>query len=56
MLAGAFTSTPGENDEVITIYEIFDDDGQGFATPVYQFEWPTITDPDGTVREFIYVY
>ena len=27
--AGSFTSTPGVNDEVITIYEIFDDDGQG---------------------------
>jgi hypothetical protein len=51
--AGSFTSTPGVNDEVITIYEIFDDDGQGYATPLYQFEWPTITDPNGTVRDFI---
>ena len=52
-LAGTFTSTPGENDEVITIYEIMDENGQGFAVPVYQFEWPDITDPQGEHRDFI---
>ena len=32
--AGAFTSTPGSNDEVITIYELASDDAGTYATPV----------------------
>jgi acetamidase/formamidase len=42
-----------ENDEVVTIYEIQEVDGQSYAIPQYQFEWPTITDPNGTVRDYI---
>ena len=48
--SGTFSSTPDKNDEVITIYEILD---KGFATPLYQFEWPIITDPDGVIRDYI---
>ena len=33
--AGAFTSTPGSNDEVITIYELASDDAGTYATPSY---------------------
>ena len=51
--AGAFTGTPGESDEVVTIYELYEEDGESFATLAYQFEWPTITDPGGTVRDYI---
>lgn len=52
--AGNFTDTPDSNDEVVTIYEIFDKgDGSGLATPLYQFEWPVITDPMGIERNFI---
>ena len=45
--AGAFTSTPGSNDEVITIYELASDDQGTYATPSYAFKWPTLTDPEG---------
>ena len=51
--SGTFSSTPDKNDEVITIYEILDNKEQGFATPLYQFEWPIITDPDGVIRDYI---
>ena len=53
--AGSFTGTPDENDEVITIYEIVVDDGDGmsYAVPSYQFMWPTITDPEGVTRDYI---
>ena len=51
--AGAFTNTPGQNDEVITIYEMVKEGDTPYAVPLYQFEWPTITDPNGTVRDFI---
>ena len=39
--AGAFTSTPGSNDEVITINELASDDAGTYATPAYAFKWPT---------------
>ena len=51
--AGTFTSTPDKNDEVVTIYEILDIDGASYAVPSYQFEWPVITDPNGTTRDYI---
>ena len=53
--AGSFTGTPDQNDEVITIYEIVTDDGDGmsYAIPSYQFMWPTITDPEGVTRDYI---
>jgi len=51
--AGKFTSTPGDNDEVITIYELINDGGTYYATPDYQFHWPELTDPDGVTRDFI---
>jgi acetamidase/formamidase len=51
--SGSFSSTPDKNDEVITIYEIFDEDGNGYAVPAYQFEWPSIFDPQGTLRDYI---
>lgn len=51
--AGSFTGTPEENDEVITIYELVEEDGMSYAVPLYQFEWPVLTDPDGTTRDFI---
>lgn len=47
-IAGSFTSTPDQNDELVTIYEVLDENGQGFAIPTYQFEWPIITDPVST--------
>merc|ERR1719316_2158024 len=51
--AGKFTSTPGDNDEVITIYELINEGGTYYATPDYQFHWPELTDPDGVTRDFI---
>ena len=51
--AGAFTSTPGSNDEVITIYELASDDAGTYATPSYAFKWPTLTDPEGVERDYI---
>jgi acetamidase/formamidase len=52
--AGNFTGTPGKDDELVTIYEIVDDtSGASFAVPLYQFEWPTITDPMGVERNYI---
>jgi len=53
--AGTFTGTPGSNDEYITIYEILQDldSGNAYAVPSYQFEWPTITDPNGVERDYI---
>jgi hypothetical protein len=47
--AGSFSDTPGNTDEVVTIYEI-----QGnYAVPAYQFEWPAFTDPNGVERDYI---
>jgi hypothetical protein len=51
--AGDFTKTASSNDEFVTIYEIFDEDGSGYAVPSYQFEWPVITDPEGVERNYI---
>jgi acetamidase/formamidase len=51
--AGKFTNTPGDNDEVVTIYELKQEGGSYFAEPSYQFMWPTLTDPDGVERDFI---
>lgn len=53
--AGSFTDTPDENDEIITIYEMIHDatDGKSYAVPLYQFEWPVLTDPNGTLRDYI---
>jgi hypothetical protein len=51
--AGTFTNTPGSHDEMVTIYELVEEDGKAYAVPSYQFEWPVITDPDGTRRDFI---
>ena len=51
--AGAFTGTPTMNDELVTIYELVEENGRGYAVPSYQFEWPVITDPTGTTRDFI---
>lgn len=48
-----FLSQQDENDEVITIYEVVEEDGQSFVTPQFQFGWPKITDPNGTVRDYI---
>jgi len=50
--AGGFTGHDG-NDEVVTIYELFTDGDQSYATLAYQYYWPTITDPDGTERDYI---
>jgi len=47
--SGSHSNTPDKSDEVVTIYEI---DGD-YAIPSYQFEWPKITDPQGTNRDFI---
>jgi acetamidase/formamidase len=53
--AGSFTkSMPGENDEIVTIYEVMDvGDGTGYAVPAYQFEWPILTDPMNVTRDYI---
>lgn len=51
--AGDFTNTSESNDEVVTIYEIVESEGKSYAVPSYQFEWPVITDPAGTTRNFI---
>ena len=51
--AGAFTETPGFNDEVVTIYELVNENGIDYAVPAYQFEWPTLTDPNGVTRDYI---
>ena len=53
--AGDFTDTPGSNDEVITIYEIIEEGGEVYAELTYQFGWPTLTDPEGTTRNY-YAY
>ena len=50
--AGAFTNHT-TNDEVVTIYELFEEDGKAYATLSYQFAWPTITDPEGVERDYI---
>jgi len=41
------------DDEVVTIYELLTDadTGEHFAVPCYQYEWPEVTDPDGTTRD-----
>merc|ERR1719361_160605 len=51
--AGKFTGTPDENNEIITIYEVLEEGGQSFVVPQFQFGWPKITDPNGTVRDYI---
>ena len=51
--AGDFTGTPSTNDEIVTIYEVIEEDGKSFVIPSYQFEWPNITDPNGIDRNFI---
>ncbi|VEU38512.1 unnamed protein product [Pseudo-nitzschia multistriata] len=51
--AGEFTGTPDENDEIITIYEVIDEGDQSFVIPQFQFGWPKVTDPNGTVRDYI---
>lgn len=51
--AGAFSSTPFDNDEVITIYEVVTEGGEAFAVPVYQYQWPVLTDPQGQLRDYI---
>jgi acetamidase/formamidase len=52
--AGDFTETPNSNDEYVTIYEVVSDEGgQDFAVPSYQMEWPKLTDPGGTERNYI---
>jgi acetamidase/formamidase len=50
---GTFSKTPGMNDEVITIYKLYTENGQAYATPDYMFEWTNLTDPDGVTRDFI---
>ena len=52
-LSGGFSGTPEANDEVVTIYEIVDMNGNSYAVPSYQFEWPNVTDPNGIHRDFI---
>lgn len=37
---------------MVTIYEVVEENGQSFAIPQFQFGWPTITDPNGTVRDY----
>jgi len=32
---------------------VIEEEGQSFAVPQFQFGWPTITDPEDTVRDFI---
>ena len=44
---GSFTGKADENDKVVTIYEIMDENRQGYAVPSYQFEWPVSVDPNG---------
>ena len=51
--AGTFTSTSGENDEIVTIYEITEIDRRDYAVPSYQFECPIITNLNGTTRDYI---
>jgi hypothetical protein len=51
--SGNLTGTPHSDDEFNTIYEIHEIDGREYAVPSYQFKWPVITDPDGTVRNYI---
>jgi acetamidase/formamidase len=52
--AGSFTSTPGKDDEIVTIYEVLESEpGKGFAVPAYQFEWPVIKDPMNVTRDYI---
>ena len=51
--AGDFTSTPGSNDETVTIYEFMTDSTGSYAVPSYSFEWPTITDPEGVERKVL---
>jgi acetamidase/formamidase len=51
--AGSFSDTPTQNDEIVTIYEIVEENGQSFAVPSYQFEWPIMTDPNGVERDYI---
>ena len=43
----------GSNDEVVTIYELMLGGEQEYAIPLYQFKWPTITDPMNKTRDYI---
>lgn len=45
--SGNFSGTPGQNDEIITIYEMISDNNEDFAVPLYQYKWPAVTDPNG---------
>lgn len=47
------TANASDNDEIITIYEMVEEDGNAYAVPLYQYEWPSIIDPNGTVRNSI---
>ena len=51
--AGSFSSTPESNDEVVTIYELVLGGEQEYAVPLYQFQWPTVTDPLNITRDYI---
>ncbi|KAJ1458243.1 hypothetical protein M885DRAFT_480473 [Pelagophyceae sp. CCMP2097] len=53
--AGDHSGTPGFDEETVTIYELVTDAGNGmsYAVPSYAFKWPTLTDPDGTQRNYI---
>ena len=42
-----------DNDEIITIYEMIEEDGDAYAIPLYQYVWPSIIDPNGTERNSI---
>ena len=42
------SSTPESNDKVVTIYELIVGGEQEYAVPLYQFMWPTITEPMNT--------
>jgi Acetamidase/Formamidase family len=47
------SNVSSENDEYITIYEMVTEDGTAYAVPLYQYQWPIIEDPNGTVRTSI---
>ena len=51
--AGSFTDTPDQNDEIITIYEMVHEEDGSYAVPLYQFQWPKLTDPTGTQRDYM---
>ena len=51
--AGSFSSTPESYDEVVTIYEFVHGGEQEYAVPLYQFQWPTVTEQLNTTRDYI---